>query len=840
MAIQDDFSIATSGDIRHVSGTTTYTVLAFHRWLQDYADDQQASGNDLLDITSETPSDRSTDNIITLVDHSATSGPTYNIDDDASQYLYAGSISQNGGNTLYAGVDVVGGVNSTLTQLFVIQDNQLYAFTTDPDAPYWGDQSSGGYNGDSASGVLMRLMLKVRDNGADIDGKRLRLQARHWGDTYDFFNVTTGQGISVAAISTTPDAQNDTDRAAVNLYTHVINSGGTAAAPTGGYQQIDLNNGNGNQPYYSAWTYGADTSGDGLKGMWERLKDISGHGSVLIDAQDELSYDNSPTTEGSFVGGTGYSTSDTLTLSDGSTLTVDNQTGGVVDQFTIDATTSTGSIKPGDVLTATGGTGGNDFTLTPDDDNLRAARTIDSLDGQLFIGPSHSWDYDNLSGTYTEQETVVWGTELVYDTLAGGTFAAGNYVTIGASGAAGRLVYDNGTTTLKVALDDTSITVLDDDVITEYDSIAGTGATGVTAAVNVTITDNDKSGGTGLLLADDTTDTLWIQLLTGSAPVDNIEVRGISSAATSDVNGSPTIRTQSKTFMGSYTGSVIGAYGLGISSSDLTASDTITPLVGVTQTPPNNVTFTVSGLIIGEDRVLVAPRDTTVIDFDQLILNTTLSGANEASVVATASIPTDSPSAGTIRVELDSGIYKYVRYESFATATFTIITDSTFVDGDVTVGTDQVTQTAHSFRTGDHVQLTSSGTLPGGLALATDYYLIIVDANEIKFAASLADAYAGTEVTITSAAGGGTHTINMQDQDFSGDNATSSNFIFISYIDKLAEAASETFTVVYLSDRDLFVRVRDGGATPIKTFESTSATLTSTGGSVGAIRTTDA
>jgi hypothetical protein len=66
MAIADDFSVAVNGDIRHVSGSTTYTVLQFHRFLQDLADDAQASGNDLLDITSSTPS-RSTLRIILMI-----------------------------------------------------------------------------------------------------------------------------------------------------------------------------------------------------------------------------------------------------------------------------------------------------------------------------------------------------------------------------------------------------------------------------------------------------------------------------------------------------------------------------------------------------------------------------------------------------------------------------------------------------------------------------------------------------------------------------------------------------------------------------------------------------
>lgn len=87
----------------------------------------------------------------------------------------------------------------------------------------------------------------------------------------------------------------------------------------------------------------------------------------------------------------------------------------------------------------------------------------------------------------------------------------------------------------------------------------------------------------------------------------------------------------------------------------------------------------------------------------------------------------------------------------------------TFVDGDVTVGTDNIAITGHGLVEGDLIQLTTSGTLPAGLALATDYYVIRVDADNIKLAASLADAEAGTAVDITAAAGGGTHSVDSQD-----------------------------------------------------------------------------
>ena len=63
--------------------------------------------------------------------------------------------------------------------------------------------------------------------------------------------------------------------------------------------------------------------------------------------------------------------------------------------------------------------------------------------------------------------------------------------------------------------------------------------------------------------------------------------------------------------------------------------------------------------------------------------------------------------------------------------------------------------------------------------------------------------------------------------------------VWISYIDKLADSTSLSFTGVYQSDRSLIIKARDGGGTPIKPFEST-ATLGTSGGSITIIRTSDA
>lgn len=81
-----------------------------------------------------------------------------------------------------------------------------------------------------------------------------------------------------------------------------------------------------------------------------------------------------------------------------------------------------------------------------------------------------------------------------------------------------------------------------------------------------------------------------------------------------------------------------------------------------------------------------------------------------------------------------------------------------FVDGDVSVANDTITESAHGYNTGVKGQLTTDGVLPTGLAAATDYFVIRVDANTYKLATSLVLAQAGTAVNITAAAGGGTHT----------------------------------------------------------------------------------
>lgn len=81
------------------------------------------------------------------------------------------------------------------------------------------------------------------------------------------------------------------------------------------------------------------------------------------------------------------------------------------------------------------------------------------------------------------------------------------------------------------------------------------------------------------------------------------------------------------------------------------------------------------------------------------------------------------------------------------------------VNSDINLTTNAITETAHGFTTGLVGQASTDGVLPAGLAAITNYYVIAVDANTYKLAASLADALAGTAVDITDrGSDGGTHT----------------------------------------------------------------------------------
>lgn len=637
-----DWSIAVNGDIRYIgddhngAAPSYATVIEFHRALQDFADDALAAGDDILDISSLTPSDRSTDNIITLLNN-------FNIDATASEHLYDGSIVQTGGDDVYDGIvnfgnpevelgiiqngvvlsddwwnlggahgTATGGSTSTLVETgagwtvdewvgYIVRNTTdgsqglissntsdtltisglMYGGTNNTNANLEVFYIAKGLNADATSGISHRFMVPVVVAGTATDNRKLVGFTRTYGKTYAEFSINaTANGNNVLAVSDATDLNNAT--APNSLYDSVgtvyISPFTTISNVTDGYIGLDVNNDTVDEFFYSEWNRGTATIND----FYEYSKYI-----------------------------TRYKT----------------ETG-----------------------------------------------TLYGIAGDIFRGITHQLTITSGTGTWVEPESVTW-----------------------------------------------------------------TGGSGQVLAVDNT--------------AGASTTKVWIQVLTGSAPTSGTitgagAATGVVSAATS--------RALSYPFSGQSTGSaLIGAYGVGVETTDLSASDLLKGLDNVTYQPPNNVTFTVGGLVSGEDRVLVTSESGSAINKTQLALNTTLVGAAETVAVMTASIPTDTPASGTIRIVNDTGFDRLVSYSSFTGSTFTFTASEDF-----------------------------SGT----------------------------------------------------DED---DSATAANNVYITYIDKLAGATSESFTVVYNADRPLFIRVRDGAGTPIKTFETTGS-IGSAGGSTTAIRTSDA
>ena len=557
--VATDWSISSTADIRyigdaHTGASPSYaTVIEFHRALQDFADQQAASGDDLLDISVLTPSDRSTDNIITLLN-------SFNIDQQGSEHLYDGSIIQTGGAEIWDGVVNFGNASF----ISVIQSAAVLA------NDFWNSYTPAGFNKDDNQGISHRFMVKTRNAGADINGRRLLGTVREYGQTYDEFPINgTSRGNNVLALSEASDLNNATASATVAGYTGIINI-------NEGYSSIDVDGDGANDFFYSEWDKGSRTIND----FYERTKYLTRRGS---------------------------------------------------------------------------------------------AETLYGLNGEIFRGVTQQLDISSPSGTFVQPESLSW------------------------------------------------------------------------------------TGGTGQLLAIDSVSSgtkMYIQLLTGAIPAGGTTVTG-NGGGTASVD-SITARTLSKVFSGVSTGSsLIGSYGLGIEATDLTASDKLFDLDNVEVVPPNNVTFSVSGLVVGEDRVLVGPEAGGGLNKSQLSLLTTLSGASETVAVMSSAIPTDTPITGTIRI-INDGLYnRFVEYISFTGSTFTFKATQSF-----------------------------NGTEENGAA-------------------------------------------------------TSGKGVYITYIDKLASTSTEAFTVVFNASRNLFIRVRDGGSTPIKTFETTG-TIGAAGGSTTVIRTTDA
>lgn len=183
MPIGTDFTVAVGGDIRHAAGTTVYSVLDLHQWLQDMADDANVStSGDNVSILTANPSklDGPRSGIKPMLLNLLNG---YNIDDIAAQFINFGSVQQNGTNDLYTGLKSIGSPLVAGSPMYVVQAGAKLT-------SYWP-------NGH------IQIMVKAKTGGAAIDAGDVRVYSRKFGQTYGDFaaNLLAG-GEQPAAIST--------------------------------------------------------------------------------------------------------------------------------------------------------------------------------------------------------------------------------------------------------------------------------------------------------------------------------------------------------------------------------------------------------------------------------------------------------------------------------------------------------------------------------------------------------------------------------------------------------------------------------------------------------------
>ena len=928
--VDTDVSINAAGDIRWTGEKedNRHSILEFIQFLMDKQDDAQASGDILLDITVDTPFNRSTDQILTL-------NAPFNMDNTFGLHLYDGSVTQAGGDDEFSGLGVIGPVE-TGTDYMILQGGKVLP-------SFW----STGINPEaSPSLVFSRHLVKSREGGADIDGARITVLARELGDQFRRFPVQLGTGNAVAAIANGSDIFNTNPDTTIAGWTTIIN--------TEGFQELDIDKtGASGQEYYSQYEIGSQVVND----VYERTKwisqrshqtDITGgtatgtdfvveNGTIdgqaqsfipltgtelltearaqvkilaedttgltgtmyaeLYDSDDAASqlaeptgallarsedilvshftgtYEDTVFRFNRFNPASGADQIDGLQLTNAEYFIVfRHDAGDATNNLSVEgaATDQDSTMNQADSTAAT-------WTASATDDiqlEVKSSPIIHGLPGEVFQGLNIEVGYDNESGAgvleteATNDELAIWGTRLTYGSLSG-TFRVGEYVAIYATGtttspkSGGQVLSDDGVD-MVIALENPLASV----IITGDDIIAVTsGATADITVIDATA-DESFSGGSGYILAKDdngATGEIYLQVISGVNPVDNNVVRSTSGAPlTAFVDATSTLntRTVNPEYLGVSTGSnIIGAYGIGFDVDDVGASDRFTDLSNTPRTPPNNVLFTVSGAVAGQDRILVGPRTGILLDRGQWVvaagqdLNDGIVGTPEVQVTVddgtdtvpfvTAEINWPDTGIGAdvsrLRIERDAGHYLRVPYDSHdGVSVFTFGTPDTGLTNIAVEGTGaHFERPAGSFLTDGFEPgcvFTASGFASG--TNSSQYVALTVTATRIvpTDATGMVDEVVGADEQLASdgwefANGQGSTDFNL---------ATAGNDVFLAFIDVLAAATTVSFTGVHdTTDRDMFVRGRDGGGTPIKTFESATAQFKSVAQTIAMVRTPD-
>ena len=253
------YKVAATGAITFVSGTDTFHVKWINRALQNIAWDFLISGDDEVNMSHPNPSkEEALGKIVTLNDWTTDFSVNYTVTDTVMEQHFGGSVSQNNGDDIYYGLIVLGS-NSTPIPLKILQNNLELT-------SHWGTGKN-----QTDSNTLLRVMIKGRSAGADIDNLLVHVKASTWLETYAVWGTTLALGESVASITTDADPQNTTLLGTVQAY---------GISKSEGYNLLDLDN-NGNKPYLGNWSYSPQSS---KKALYEFVK------AILVDGTTDTLY----------------------------------------------------------------------------------------------------------------------------------------------------------------------------------------------------------------------------------------------------------------------------------------------------------------------------------------------------------------------------------------------------------------------------------------------------------------------------------------------------------------------------------------------------------------------
>lgn len=119
-----------------------------------------------------------------------------------------------------------------------------------------------------------------------------------------------------------------------------------------------------------------------------------------------------------------------------------------------------------------------------------------------------------------------------------------------------------------------------------------------------------------------------------------------------------------------------------------------------------------------------------------------------------------------ITFNLQDSVDNVTWYDVGSQASVSVVS-KTFTDANVSSALNSVHSATHGFTTAQLIQYKATGaTVVVGLTNDAFYYIIRLDANNLQFATTSANASAGTAINISAPAGGDTHTITLVDASF--------------------------------------------------------------------------